>query len=358
MSWPPGAPAVLHVDMDAFYASVETAYRPSLAGRPVVVGGDPRHGRGVVMSASYEARAFGLRSAMPITQAFRLCPDAAYLPPRSDRYGRASRRVMDALRALGATVEERGWDEAYVDGSPLMDDGPEDAARRVQDAVREATGLSCSVGLAATRAVAKIASDHRKPRGLVVVPPAETAAFLAPLPVRRLPGIGPKTSARLADVGIGTLGDLAAADLSLLGPVLGSAASGYREEARGRGAEHVDGGRHRPRSVGEEWTLEEDTADAEVLREAVRRMASGIGESLRASRLLFRTLTLKLRLSDFRTFTRSTSLPSYAADGPTLRERAGRLLDASWSRGEPVRLLGVRVSNLVEARGQQVLAVS
>jgi DNA polymerase-4 len=338
--------AILHLDMDAFYAAVEQRDRPELRGRPVIIGADPKQGRGrgVVSTASYEARRFGVGSAMPISAAYRLCPTGVYLPVDMEKYVGVSRQVMAILRSVTDLVEPLSIDEAFLDvtASRRALGTGEAIARRLKDEIRQATGLTASVGVAACKLVAKIASDLRKPDGLVVVAPGTEAAFLAPLPVRRLWGVGPKTEESLARIGVHTIGDLAALAPDTLSRRLGTHGQDLLQLARG-----VD---DRPvltegeaKSVGQEHTYDEDTADVARLRRTLLDLADGVAARLRAVDLRGRTVTLKYRDETFHTVTRAETLASPTDSGQTLFEVARRLMAGVHGRRK-VRLLGIYAS--------------
>lgn len=348
-SWPDGSPApvILHADLDAFFASVEQRDRPELRGRPVLVGGAPEE-RGVVAAASYEARRYGARSAMPMRTALRLCPPGTVrLPPRFDRYREVSRRVMAIFRSRTPLVEPLSLDEAYLDlTEPLARPGapdPERAARALKAEVRAAVGLTISIGVATSKSVAKIASDLRKPDGLVVVPPGGERAFLSPLPVARLWGVGPRLEERLRRLGIVTIGDLAALERRWLERQFGKWGGLLHDLANG-----ID---HRPvtperaiKSVGRETTFPRDVSDPATLHATVRRLAEQVAERLQRHGLRGRTVTLKLRSHDFRTITRQISLPLPIDGADQIAAEAGRLLRAELVPGGSYRLVGVSVS--------------
>ncbi len=348
---------VAHLDLDAFFAAVEELERPELARLPLVVGGDPR-GRGVVATANYEARRYGIRSAMSCAEALRRCPDAVFLRPRHRTYSEYSRAVWAAVREVVPTVERTGLDEGYLDVGEVAEDfgRARVVAEAVQAAVRGATSLSCALGVASCKVVAKVASDRRKPGGITVVPAGREASFLAPFQVRLLPGVGPRAEARLAGAGIGLIGQLAAltdAELTRLLP--GKVGRLLRERARG-----VD-----PRpleltaksvSIGHEETFERDVSDRERLHEELRRMAGRVAEHLVSSGQVARTVTTKLRYPDFAIRSRSTTLPAGCADGARIGEVACALLDRALAdRPGALRLVGVSVSKL-ETHEQLALA--
>ena len=337
-----------HLDLDAFFAAVEELERPELAARPLVVGGDPR-GRGVVATANYEARRFGIRSAMSAAEAFRRCPHAVFVPPSKGLYSRYSRTVWAAVREVVPTVERTGLDEGYLDIGEVAGDfrDARPIAEAVQAAVRGAAGLSCSLGIATCKVVAKVASDRRKPGGLTIVPPGGEAAFLAPFDVRVLPGVGPRAEARMRAAGVTTVGALASlpdADLGALLP--GTVGRMLRDRARGidprpleLAAESV--------SIGHEETFPRDVGDRERLHAELRRMASRVAERLRESAHAARTVTTKARYPDFSLRSRSTTLPVATDDGERIGDLACALLDRALSdRPGHLRLVGVSVSNL------------
>ncbi|MFP5342013.1 MAG: DNA polymerase IV [Candidatus Limnocylindria bacterium] len=341
------ARTILHVDLDAFFAAVEQRDRPELRGKPVIVGGDPR-GRGVVSAASYEARRYGVRSAMSLAEALRRCPAGVFLPVDGRRYQRASRDVMAVLRRFTPQVEPISIDEAFLDvtGSiALFGDGPTIAAR-IKAAVRDEVGLTASVGVATTKLVAKIASDLRKPDGLVVVEAGEEAAFLAPLAIGRLWGVGEKSAAVLAEYGVRTIGDLAALPTDVLVRRFGKHGASLAERARGVDAEPVHEGEP-AKSVGHEHTFDRDTTDPEVIERTLLAMADGVAGRLRSAGVRASTIAVKIRDSSFRTITRQRTLPA-----PTdLTEpifAAALDLARPEVRGVRIRLLGVTASNLGE----------
>ncbi|WP_432512767.1 DNA polymerase IV [Kineococcus sp. SYSU DK001] len=353
----PTVPGVLHLDLDAFFAAVEQRDKPSLRGRPVVVGGTG--GRGVVSTASYEARAFGIGSAMPTARARRLCPNAAYLAGRFEAYRTVSRQVMDLAHELSPLVEPLSLDEAFVDLAAVHDglDVPRvtGIAEGFRAAVRARTGLTVSVGVAASKLVAKIASDLRKPDALVVVPPAGQEALLAPMSVRAIPGVGSVTGDRLARAGLRTIGALAAADeaelVRMLGKAHGSALIAF---ARGIDPRPVVAERE-AKSVSAEETFAVDLTDRRDLRERLRRMAERVAVRLAGSGLSGRTVTIKVRRYDFSTLNRSRTLPHATSSAKEIAQQAGELLDGV-DVADGVRLLGVGVSGLSEFSQIDLLA--
>jgi nucleotidyltransferase/DNA polymerase involved in DNA repair len=341
-----GPRAILHVDMDAFYAAVEQRDRPELRGLPVIVGADPRggRGRGVVSTASYEARRFGVHSAMPISRAYRLCPRGIYLPVDMEKYAAVSRQVMGVLRRFTDEVEPISIDEAFLDvtRSRRAFGDAEDIARKVKEAIRAETSLTASVGVAASKLVAKVASDMRKPDGLVVVPPGSEAEFLAPLPVRRLWGVGPKQEEALARIGIHTIGQLAAGQ-ALLERRLGVHGHDLVRLARGEDDRAVHAEREGAKSVGHEHTFGADTRDPQRLRGTLLDLADAVARRLRSHDLLARTITLKYRDEDFKTVTRAETVTSPTDSGAAIFAVASRLFGAVHG-SRRVRLLGISAS--------------
>ena len=339
---------VAHLDLDAFFAAVEELEEPALRAQPLVVGGDP-HGRGVVATANYEARRYGIHSAMSCAEALRRCPHAVFVRPRKRLYSEYSQAVWAAVREVVPTVERTGLDEGYLDFAEVA---PEFRASRaiaeaVRAAVRGATNLSCSLGVATCKVVAKIASDRRKPGGVTVVPPGREARFLAPFDVRRLPGVGPRAEARLRRAGVETIGALAAmSDDELRRLLPGSIGRVLRDRARG-----VD-----PRplelasdtiSISAEETFARDIAELPRLQAEVRRMAEHVTERLHAAEQTARTVTTKVRYSDFSIRSRSTSLPIGTDDAERIAELACALLDRGLhDRPGALRLVGVAASGL------------
>jgi DNA polymerase IV len=344
----PPVRTILHVDLDAFFAAVEQRDRPELRGKPVIVGGGGPNDRGVVSTASYEARVFGVRSAMPLRTAGRLCPHAIFLPVDGAKYQAVSREVMAVLRRFTPQVEPISIDEAFLDvtGSRgLFGDG-EAIGRLIKDEVRSTVDLTISVGVASTKLVAKIASDLRKPDGLVVVPPGTEAAFLAPLEIGRLWGVGEKSAAVLRDDGVRTIGDLAALPADLLERRFGKMGPMLGERARGLDADPV-AGREPAKSIGHEHTFDVDTSDPEQIERTLLGMSEGVAGRLRDSGVRATTITVKIRDTTFRTITRQRTLkePTDLTD-PIFRTALD--LARPEVRGLRIRLLGVTASGLGE----------
>ena len=342
------------IDLDAFYASVEVLERPELAGVPLLIGGSPR-GRGVVAAASYEARAFGCHSAMPMAHALRLCPEATVLSPRFPAYREHSKRVMEVLARESDLVQQVSIDEAYVDLTPVAETmtEAEGFAHRMQGRIRVELGLPSSVGLAASKLVAKVACESGKPGGFAVVRPGDEAAFLAPLAVEKLPGIGPRSAQRLRAQGLDTLGQVAAAPVALLVSTLGPWGAVLQRRAQGEDPSPVSAERE-TKSISAEETFEVDIDERAPLVERLEAMAERLAGSLAKQGLVGRTVTLKLRSADFTTLTRSASGHAATASAEVIRAQAAALLESNWAPGQPIRLIGVGISNLrpVHAPGQ------
>jgi DNA polymerase-4 len=345
---------VLHVDMDAFYASVEQRDRPELRGRPVVVGADPR-GRGVVSAASYEARRFGIHSAMPIGRAWRLCPTAAFLRVDMDKYARESERIMAILAAFTPLVEPLSLDEAFLDvgASQALHGSGVEIARKIRARIRSEVGLTASAGVAPNKFLAKIASDLEKPDGLVEVRPGEEAAFLHELPLRRLWGVGPSAERELAALGARVIGDLVRLGRSRLEARLGASGAHLWALAQGR----VDRPLvpwHDPKSIGAEETFDRDTRDVARIRATLLGQADRVATELRTAGLRSRTVTLKLRFADFRTLTRRGTDEAPTSDGGEIFRRAW-LAFSNIPRSQAVRLVGLSASGLVAAEDPRQL---
>ena len=352
--------SILHCDLDAFYASVEQRDHPEYRGKPVIVGGGPTE-RGVVSAASYEARTFGVHSAMPLRQAGKLCPHGIFVPGNFEAYEQASDAVMALFAIRTPLVEPISLDEAFLDvtGTAHLFGGVLACARDLKRAVHEEVGLVLSVGIASNKLCAKVASDLRKPDGFVVVPRGGEAAFLAPLPLQRLWGVGPKTREVLADLGMRTIGDLAAADPALLEARLGEHGATIARRAKG-----IDDDREvvadpgDPKSIGHAHTFDRDTLDRAQIESTLLRLAEGVGRRLRKHELRGRTVTLQLRVAPFETRTRQRTLAEPTADDLKIFATARGLLrealaaDRDAGHVSPVRLVGVTLSGLVG--GQQL----
>ena len=341
--------------MDAFYASVEQRDDPSLRGRPVAVGGDPR-GRGVVCAASYEARRFGVRSAIPMSRAVRLCPDLVIVTPDFTKYRSISNTVFDVFRSVTALVEPLSLDEAYLD---VTENAWGEAlgmhvARRLKDAIREATSLTASAGVAPNKFLAKIASGWHKPDGLTVIAPERVESFLQGLPIDALWGVGPVTARKLRAHRIARLVDVRTRTVEELQQVVGSQAAWLRALADGIDDRPVEPNRPR-KSVGSENTFHTDLRDETEIRAAIDDMARDVAGWLTKKGLLGRTVTLKVRYDDFTTVTRSDSQPVATSDPEAISQRAVLLLERTDAGARPVRLLGVSVHNLQTSEGAHEL---
>jgi DNA polymerase IV len=341
---------IIHADLDAFYASVEVLDDPSLRGKPVIVGGR-RDERGVVSAASYEARRFGVHSAMPLRTASRKCPQGVFLPGRPDRYRELSERVMAIFADYTPLVEPISLDEAFLDVSAseaVFGDGPT-IARLIKDRVRDEIGLVVSVGVSTNKLCAKVASDLRKPDALVVVPPGEEAAFLAPLPIRRLWGVGPQAQAALGDYGVTTIGQLAAIPSGTLHRRFGRHGDDLAARARGEDRSPVQT-MHAPKSVGHEHTFDTDTADVGRLEATLLDLAESVASRLRRHDLAAGTVQLKLRYEGFETLTRQAPLPRQTRESAPLYAATLALLRRTLVAGRGVRLIGLTAINLADTQ--------
>ena len=341
-------PILAHLDLDAFYAAVEELEDPSLRDEPLVVGGDP-HGRGVVSTANYVARRYGIHSAMSCAEALRRCPHAVFIRPRHALYGQYSRAVWETVSEIVPRIERTGLDEGYLDVGTVANDftRARAIASAIQTSVRGTTSLTCSLGLGTSKVVCKIASDRRKPGGITVVPPGREAAFLAPLAVRLLPGVGPRAEERLQRSGVTTIGALATLDDAELRALLpGAVGRLLHNRANGVDPRDLDLDVEQV-SVSAEDTFARDVSDRETLHMEVRRLSVLVAERLERSELSGRTVTAKLRYADFSIRTRSTTLPAAVDDAETIGEVACGLLDRGLrDRPGALRLVGVGVSSL------------
>ena len=350
MTSPKWPRAILHLDMDAFYVNVHILDNPDHAHLPLVVGGRPDQ-RGVVSSASYEARKLGIRSAMPTSRALRLCPGLLIVPANWSRIRECSGQVMAVLSEFGP-LEQVSVDEAYVDLTEHEE--PEKIAAHIRTAVREATLLPCSVGLATSKLVAKIASDHEKPEGLTIVPPGSERDFLAPLPVRVIWGIGPRTAERLSEHNIETCGQLAATDETLLQASFGRQAGDLIHRAQGMDNRAVQVERGPAKSISQEWTFKRDINDPAVLLEQLQKMCQRVAHSMQRKNLIAHTVTVKFRWADFTTFTRQKSVDVGIDHEEDILRLATHIWKENWTPEQHIRLLGVGVSNLAEGSVRQL----
>jgi len=345
---------VMHVDLDAFYASVEQLRRPELRGKPVIVGGAGVPGeRGVVAAASYEARPFGVRSAMPLSRARRLCPQAIFVPCDFKAYREASRSVFDILDHYSPIIEPIALDEAYLDctGQEALMGPPQAVAVRLRDEVKRQCGLDISIGVASSKLVAKVGSELRKPRGLVVVAPGDEATFLAPLPLSRLPGCGPATAARLQRVGVRTIGDLGALPDPLLGELFGQYGRALGAHARGMDTNPVMPPGD-PKSISREVTFDKDQVNITKVRETALGLLQDVSQSLRGHGLSARTVCLKIRYHPFDTQSRQATLALATDRDDELASALRQLFETQIDRTRPVRLIGAGVSNLEPSSAQ------
>ncbi|MGH2456023.1 MAG: DNA polymerase IV [Candidatus Limnocylindria bacterium] len=341
---------ILHADLDAFYASVEVLDNPALRGRPVIVGGDP-NARGVVSAASYEARRYGVHSAMPLRTAQRLCPQGVFLPGRFGRYNELSRQVMEIFASFTPLVEPISLDEAFLDvtASRAAFGNGETIARRIKERVQDEAGLVVSVGVATNKLCAKVASDLRKPDALVVVPPGDEAAFLAPLPVSRLWGVGPQARQALADYGVATIGQLAALAEGTLRRRFGIHGADLALRARGIDPAPVVP-THAPKSVGHELTFDHDVTEVARLEATLLDLAESVASRLRRHGLVAGGVQLKLRYEGFDTITRQAPLDHQARESEPLYELASVLLHRALAPDRAVRLIGLTAINLADVQ--------
>lgn len=346
-TWPR---AVLHLDMDAFYVNVHILDHPQDRGIPLAVGGQP-DSRGVVASASYEARQLGIRSAMPMKTAVRLCRTLKIVPANWDRIGDCSAQVMDLLRSFGP-VEQMSVDEAYIDLSDY--EIPQEVADKIKKTVKETTQLPCSVGLATSKLVAKVASDFEKPEGLTIVFPGMEARFLAPMPTRALHGIGPKTAERLRGLNIETCAQLAAAEITLLRLHFKNQAESLQRRAQGIDNRSVQAERGAAKSISQEWTFSQDISDPTQLKERLYEMCQKVTTSLQKKKLVAHTVIVKFRWVDFTTITRQKSFEVGIDQLDDIFRIASMIWEEHWPEGRAMRLLGIGVSNLAEPNLRQL----
>lgn len=350
-TWPA---VIVHADLDAFYAAAEQLDNPSLRGKPVLIG--PNSYRGVVLTASYEARKFGVGSAMPVAEARRLCPAAIMVPPRFQRYKELSAAMMDTFRDFSPRVEPLSLDEAFLDmsGAEAFFGDPESIGKKIKQAVFDATGLHISVGVAATKYVAKVASGHNKPDGLTVVAPQNTVAWLAPLPVGKLWGVGPKTEARLKQAGIEVIGDIAAMDEHTLTTRLGSIGSRLLQLANGTDPRQVERAKT-SRSIGSDRTLANDISNPEEISQHLKRAADRIARRVRKKSLKASGIRVRLKTSNHQLLTRQCQLSNPSDIGKDFYTTAKSLLPA-FNHPGPFRLVGMSAFDLCDAEisGQQL----
>ena len=349
---------IFHLDMDHFYTAVEERERPEIRGKPVIVGADPKagKGRGVVSTSNYEARKAGVHSGMPISQAWRLCSEAVYLPPNFPLYIKVSGEIMDIARKYTDKFEQWGIDEAFLDVTSKVKDyaEAEALARKIKQEIKEKQSLTCSIGVGPNKLVAKIASDFQKPDGLTIVREEEVEKFLAPLPARKLLWVGRKTEAKLKALGVNTIGDLARYDPSALTSMFGVMGLQMYLMAKGIDRSEVEE-RSGVKSVSHETTFEEDTADSAVILQALDAFCVEVQKETENQHLLFKTVTLKIRYENFETHTKSKTLPFLTNRLYDLQKTARELLSTYLRKDRKVRLIGVRVSSLVSGEKQKTL---
>ena len=344
---------IIHLDMDAFYASVEVLDNPGLKGKPVIVGGSKQ--RGVVSSASYEARKFGVHSAQPISKAMSLCPEGVFLPVRMCRYQEVSDQIVEIFRRFTPLVEPLSIDEAFLDvtGSTRMFGEPEEIARKIKNLVKEQTGLTVSAGVAPLKFVAKIASGLNKPDGLIVVPPEKVQEFLDPLPIAMLWGVGGATQKVLAALGVKTIDDLRHIPVDILTAKLGKNGLHLHLLSQGIDEREVETD-DEVKSIGQEETFAEDIIDTESAQRKILSLASKVGRRLRKEGLRGKTITLKVKYHDFVQITRSMTLPEVTDDGREITQVGYLLLKKTEAGTRSIRLLGVSVSQLMGSKAKQL----
>ena len=349
--------SIFHIDMDAFFVSVEELYDPSLKGKPVVVGGQA-HERGVVSAASYAARKFGVHSAMPLRRAAALCPQAIFVEGHRDRYALYSGKVKTVLESFTPKFEMASIDEAYLDmtGTERLHGPALQAAHKLHEAIQSATGLNNSIGCSTARLVSKVASDQAKPNGVLWIPPGAESAFLGPLDIRKIPGVGKVAEKKLQDIGVYKVSDLALLDDRFLMERFGKLGLALAGKAKGFDAgswfEKEMATNEDPKSISHEHTFDEDTADRNTLESTLTHMSEKVGRRLREHALHARTVQIKFRYSDFSTFTRAQSLDHATQLDTEIYQTARGLFDSNWQVGRAIRLIGVHTSGFEETEGQ------
>jgi len=349
---------IFHLDMDHFYTAVEERERPEIKGKPVIVGSDPKggKGRGVVATSNYVARKAGVRSGLPISHAWRLCPEAVYLPPNFPLYIKVSDEIMAIARTYADKFEQWGIDEAFLDVTGKIKDyvEAEVLATQIKSEIKEKEGLTASIGVGPNKLVAKVASDFQKPDGLTVVRDEEVEVFLAPLPVRKLLWVGRKTETKLKELGVNTIGNLATYDASTLTGMFGVMGWQMHLLARGIDKSEVEE-REGVKSVSHETTFEEDTADADAILQELNELSVEVQKETENQHLLFKTVTLKIRFEHFETHNKSKTLPFLTNRLYDLQKTAKEMLLPYLHEDRKVRLIGVRVSSLVSTEKQKTL---
>lgn len=348
---------ILHVDMDSFFASVEVREKPELKGMPVIVGSDPKEGsgRGVVSTCSYEARKYGIHSAMPVSQAYRLCPDASFLPVNMRLYAGVSVNVMEILKGFAEKFQQVSVDEAYLVPGPEIRDFEEAAlyALRIKDEIYKQEKITCSVGVGPNKLISKIASGFQKPDGLTVVRPGDVREFLFPLPVSKIPGIGEKTTETLKEMGITLVEELANCDVQLLSEMFGKTGLKMKQMANGLDFDSVRE-KEGLKSISRHGTFEEDTNDPAKISGALDMLAESVHTSLQKHSFLFKTVTLIVRFEDFSTYTRSKTIPIWTSDIFVIKRTAIQLLSEFVGK-QKLRLVGVGVTKFRKRDERQTL---
>jgi len=349
---------ILHVDMDHFFTAIEERMHPEYRGKPVIVGADPKEGkgRGVVSTCNYEARKYGVRSGMPISRAWKLCPNAIYLPVNYELYTKVSERIMAILRKYADKFESWGIDEAFLDVTSKVRDyaEAEALARQIKKEILEKEGLTCSIGIGPNKLVAKIASDYQKPDGLTVVTEEEAERFLAPLPVRKLLWVGRKTEQKLRVMGIKTIGDLARYDPTVLAETFGVIGTQLYLMAHGIDKSEVEEQRQ-IKSISRDITFEEDTSDFNLVLNTLEKLAEEVHNDLMRQQLYFKTVTVRVRYENFETHTHSRTLPFMTNRLQDLKKTAKELIQDYLKPERKIRLIGVRASNFISAEKQKTL---
>ena len=349
---------IFHMDMDHFYTAIEQREHLEYAGKPVVVGSDPKEGkgRGVVSTSNYEARKAGVRSGMPISRAWKLCPEAIYLPPNFPLYIKVSNEIMKIAQRYADKFEQWGLDEAFLDVSQKVKDYDEADvyAKQLKREIKEKERLTCSIGVGPNKLIAKVASDYQKPDGLTIVKEGEAETFLATLPVRRLLWVGRKTEAKLKKIGVNTIGDLARYDPTVLAEAFGIMGTQMHLMARGIDRSEVEA-RTEVKSISHETTFEEDTNDEEAVLKALDSLAADVTREVGAQKLFFKTVTIKVRYENFETHTHSKTLPFMTNRLQDLQKTARDLLHSYLISDRKIRLIGVRASSFIKGEKQKTL---
>jgi len=349
---------IFHVDMDAFYASVEESLNSSYRGKPLIVGADPKggKGRGVVLTANYEARKFGIHSGMPISKAYKLCPDGIYVRPHFDKYREFSRKTIDIIRKFSRKIQRVSIDEAYVDVTDVVADfqEAEKLARKIQSEIWKELGITCSIGIGPNKLVAKMASSLNKPNKVTVVEPDRVKEFLHPLPVDKLYGIGPKTAERLRNLGIKTVSDLANFDAVKLAEFFGKNMA-YYFIMLANGQDYSEVKEAARKSLGREITFEEDTDNIEKILRELFSIVDDLIRRVKAENLTFRTITVKLRYSNFETHTKSKTFNSVPLSSEKVFKKVKDIFFAAYDNKQKLRLIGVRFSNFIDLSSQRTL---